>query len=181
VVRHFLALPVNQNQPAPVFQTELAIMSGIALAWSGQFPIAILALAAWFILRRVRRTTPSEIMFVTAIIIAQTPLSLVAIFAGYAQPIAAVEILVVLAAGLLLFFTHARIWAYALLTHAGYIIVMRSLELSHGVFEQSIQRFALGAIILRVVIAWLLITYLRRPATSTAEPPSPSSNEPTNV
>ena len=181
VVRRFLASPVNQNQQAPAFPAEFGIMAGLALGWSGQFPTAILALIAWFILRRVRPATPSEILLVTAVIIVETPVALVAIFAGYALPIAAVEILVVFAISLLLFFTRARLWAVVLLTHAGYVAVMRSLDLYHGAFEQRYQRIALGAIALRLIIAWLLISYIRRPAPMIVEASNASSNETGNA
>ena len=86
-----------------------------------------------------------------------------------------------LAISLLLFFTRARHWAYVLLIHAGYIAVVRSLDLYHGAFEQRFQRVAIGAIALRLIIAWLLISYIRRPLATPIELSNTPSNEPGNA
>ncbi len=152
---------MNQDQQTASFPIESGIMLGIALGVSGQFPAAVLALIAWCVLRRIRPITPSTILLVTAILVAETLLAVFAMFNGYASFTFAVEIILVLAIGLLLFFTQSRHWAYILLVHAGYVIVMRSLDLSHGGIEQRFHRLAIGAIAVRVIISWLLILFIR--------------------
>ncbi|MEO6786509.1 MAG: hypothetical protein ABI318_10290 [Chthoniobacteraceae bacterium] len=173
---------MNQNPKVPLFSTEIGVMVGLAFGMSGQIPTAILAVIAWFILRSIRPATSKEVLFVTAVIVAETPFAIVAIFASYALPVASVEFLGVLAIALLLFFTRAHVWAYVLLAHIGYIVLMRSLDLYHGAFEQRFQRIVIGAVALRLILAWLLISYLRRPASiPIPETPQPPSSEPGNA
>jgi hypothetical protein len=172
---------MNQNQQTAPFPIEFGIMMGLVLGLSGQFPAAVVALISWFVLRRVRPATPGTILLVTAITVAKTLLAGFAMFIGFVSFTLAAEVIVVLAINLLLFFTHARHWAYILLIHAGYVVVMRSLELYHGSVEQQFQRLFIGEIAVRILISWLLILFIRRPSPAAGGTPDTLSDEAPNA
>ena len=142
---------MSQNSNTAHFPAEFGIIAGLVIGWSGQFPNAILALIAWFILRRMRPATPSEVLFVSAIIFGGVPLPLIATFAGYALPSVAIELLAVLAIAVLLYITHARVWACVLLIHTCYVAFMRSFDFYRGASDQKV---VIGAIVVKLIIAW---------------------------
>ena len=136
-------------------------MAGISLALSGQLPTAILAGVLWFVLRRIRKSTSTQVLLVTSILIATFILGLIAIAAGMAVPLTAVEMISVTTVALLLFFTGASVWAYILIAHSTYIVLVRILSFDNAFFTASEQRMMIGAIALKLLIIWMLISHLR--------------------
>ena len=132
-------------------------MAGISLALSGQLPTAILAGVLWFVLRRIRKHTTAQVLLVTSILIATFILGLIAIAAGMAVPLAAVEMIAVTTIALLLFFTGASVWAYILIAHSTYIVLVRILSFHDASFTASEQRMMIGAIALKLLVIWMLI------------------------
>jgi hypothetical protein len=163
----------NETSPAPV---EATAAIGFALVLGGRLPELILGIIVWFAIRRVRPATPSPILFVTAMVVAETLLVLFALlFIGQAPSAQfMLEVIAILVVGLLLFFTQARRWAYILLAYCGYSVAARSFELFHGVEHQA-QNFYFGAIAARVIMGWMLISFIRPPAL----PPVTEPNAPT--
>jgi hypothetical protein len=175
---------MSQKQQVAVFPIEWGVMSGCVLAWSGALPAAILAIIAWFVLRHFRPATPSTILLVTAIITAESLLGVVATFFGYGSVGFVVEVVAVLAVSLLLFLTHAKQWAYVLVIHSGYVIVMRSIAIHQGrlEIEPGFERIEIGAIAVRVLIAWLLVSFIRAESQPVCvETSDASTNDDTNA
>ena len=149
------------DKTTTAFPAEFGAMAGISLALSGQLPTAILAGVLWFVLRRIRESTSAQVLLVTSILIATFILGLIAIAAGMVVPLAAVEMIAVTTITLLLFFTGASGWAYILIAHSAYVILIRILSLHDAFFTTSEQRMVIGAIALKLLVIWMLISHLR--------------------
>jgi hypothetical protein len=170
---------VKIDKHTSAFPTEFGAMAGISLALSGQLPTAILAAVLWFILRRIREGTSAQVLLVTSILIATFILGLIAIAAGMAVPLAALEMFAVTILALLLFFTGASVWAYILIAHSAYIVLVRIFSFQNASFTASEQRMVIGAIALTLLVIWMLISHLRRdisPAPSAARELSADEN-----
>lgn len=147
------------------------------MVWSGQWLTAILGMLAWHVLRRHQPSTHPNILFVSAIILGETPSVLAGIFTGYAHPLIALEVLAVLVLGLLLFYKASKTWASALLAHSLFIIFLRASELYQGTYDERFQRIYFGAIALRAIVAWELFDYIRRPMLAIQPPPTAIPHE----
>jgi hypothetical protein len=162
---------VKIDKDTSAFPTEFGAMAGISLALSGQLPTAILAGVLWFVLHRIRAGTSAQVLLVTSILIATFLLGLIAIAAGMAVPLAAVEMIAVTTIALLLFFTGASVWAYILIAHSAYIVLLRILSFQNASFTANEQGMVVGAIALKLLIIWMLISHLRG---SISPAPSPA-------
>jgi hypothetical protein len=163
---------VKIDKTTTAFPAEFGTMAGISLALSGQLPTAILAGVLWFVLRRIRESTSARVLLVTSTLIATFILGLIAIAAGMGVPLAAVEMIAVTTIALLLFFTGASVWAYILIAHSAYIVLVRILSFHDAFFAASEQRMVIGAIALKLLVIWMLISHLRRGVLA-APPASP--------
>jgi Mn2+/Fe2+ NRAMP family transporter len=95
---------------------------------------------------------------------------LLAVFSGYAPPYTLVETFMVVAVGLLLFFTCSKTWALVLMAHSLFIIYLRVNDLFQGAYEERFQKIYLGGIALRAILLWELIDYIRCPVAETKSP-----------
>jgi hypothetical protein len=156
--------PPEKTQSVP---TEVSLMAGLAIAWSGQWLIAVLALPIWMGLRRIRPATPPQVVFVSAIVASETLVGWYAVHEGYLMAGALVEILAVFAVGLLLFVTWSVNWAYVLIAHSLFILCMRANDLYQGGFDDRMRKACLGGIALRALLAWQLFDFTRRRVAAT--------------
>jgi hypothetical protein len=101
----------EQNQSTEAIPFELAAAAGVALGLSGQFPVVIIALVAWFILRRIKPNVPSSVMLVTSLHIGTALLACLGVAMGLAPLPVVVEVTAVSIIVLLLFFTGKPTWA----------------------------------------------------------------------
>ena len=163
---------MKSNQSTLGFPVEYGLLLGVALGLSGQFPTAVLACIAWFGLRRVRPNLGPLLLLVTSIYAASFVLSLLALASGLMVPFGVAEMVAVTVVALMLFLTAAPRWAYFLIAHSIFTIILRSINLHGGMFSDAQHRLVLGVIVLKVLIVWMLVLHLRR-----AQPP-PSQPEP---
>jgi hypothetical protein len=163
---------MDQSKNTEPYPVEWGVIVGIALGLSGKFPEAVLAAVAWFALRRIRPAAPSATTFVTSIVLAETFLIVLAILFSGLSSLFLVEAVVVLVVSLLLFFSEAQRWAYILLIYCVYVIGLRIFDLWRGV-EPQLYNAIYGGIVVRIIMGWSLISFIRRPAHPplTQQPP----------
>ena len=156
-----MLVAVQKNNTAGAFPIELGMASGIALFLSGMFVVAIPAGIIWFILRRVKSTGSSELLLATSILVASPIVVAVAVAIGMFPSIQIIEFTVVGCVALLLFFSDAYWLAYVLIAHSGWVAANLLLRLHEVELSAEAQRGTVGAFLIRVLIIWMLASYLR--------------------
>ena len=157
----WLPTSMKPSQTVQDIPFELCAAAGIALALSGQFPVAIVALVLWLVLRRIKPEAPSTIALVTSIQLSTAVLACLAVAMGMAPLSVVVEVAAVSIIALLLFFNGTPAWAYVIIVHSTYVAVHRALNLRESDLTTVQQRTLVGSIAVQVLIIWMLIAYLR--------------------
>src|SRR5438132_7432241 len=98
---------MKRNEQSPAFRVEYGIVAATILGLCGQFHIVFLSCIAWFLLRQVRPRVSPLVVLVASTFVASLILSFIDIASGHMSIPVTVEILVLNAVALLLFFTGA--------------------------------------------------------------------------
>ena len=148
----------ESGKPVPI---ELAIASGLALGWSGQFGIFVLGAICWFILKKLKPTASSYLLLVASINLGTAIITCIAAATGMYSPSYLVEPMIVSILTIALLFSGWWAWAVVLVFHDGYVVIQRALDLHAPDLTAQTQRMLLGGLALRVFVIWMLICFLR--------------------
>lgn len=174
----------NENANFPV---EIGIMGGFVLVWTGQFFTALLAGALWLILHRIRKNASSDVLLVASVLISGFLMVTIFVVLGYVGARAAmndeVQGAVVTMVALVLFFKESPATAYFLIAYSTYIIVVRIMDLHNFAYTEAQQHGVWGAIALKILIIWTLVSFLRKRALTQSDakqesppiPPGPAA------
>jgi hypothetical protein len=165
---------MKPNHQSLWFRAEYGIAAAILLSACGQFLIVGASGLAWCVVRAVRPGAPALLAVAASIFAASMVLAVVDLVAGHGSVAGSIEIFLAGTVALVLLFRRANLWAYLLIAHSLFVIIMGVFSLRQSDWAAVPARMAFGAVVLNVFLILLLVEHLRtvRPAVSPAAPTS---------